>query len=97
MCQTILLEPIYKNFIISVRLKSLFTPYVGFITEPTIPTGANSAGPAETEVVCDMIGVCTAADSVVIAADEVLLAMEDKATYDMDGTDDTPSVPKSRE
>ena len=75
----------------------ILTPYVELIPDPTTPAGATCAGPTETEVGSDMIGVRTAADSVVIAADEVLLAMEDKATYDMDGTDDTSEVPESRE
>ena len=47
------------------------------------------------EVSNDKIGICTVADSVINAANEVLKAIEGKATNDMDGTDDTPEVPES--
>ena len=71
----------------------ILTPYVGLIPDPTTPADATCAGLAETEVSSDMIVIRTAADSVFIAADEILLAMEDKATDDMDGTDDNLRSP----
>ena len=78
----------------------IFTPYVGLTPDPNILAGAACAGPAEAETGSDTIGILTAADSVVDAADEVFamaFGIESQATYDADGTDDTPVFPEPAE